>query len=440
MRARIYMTMIAVLVGCTTTEPTTTTDEQGVAELRIDAALIPGVSRVSVTSDGVSQDLPLNDATGTFDGTLFLSSGSHSLVARAFSDAALVGQSAPVSVGISPAAITRVVLRVLDVTGGAPQEFGPLLDSLVYPTTAQAGSPVTFTLSAVVPGGDPLTYAWSSSCADSTFSAPGAATTTWVKPDAGACTIVVNASVHGFTLVQSFVIAVFPAGTGLGAASVSAVFVSAPSMQLELPEVGCFVAPSGNASCPQSLASPDVTSYTAIVTSWGGSTPGTLELSDDCGGTFGTTTRNSDSATGFWLPPVAGGLCVLTAHAVSGDGVSSTFRAAIFTHAGTPATAPPPLLFANTSSCQLADPPASCGFASRGDFRFISISVSLPGGHPGTLTASDSCFGPLPVANYFSAFPFWNIPASAGSSCTMTVRATTLEGSSTEFSGTYTVF
>jgi hypothetical protein len=40
--------------------------------------------------------------------------------------------------------------------------------------------------------------------------------------------------------------------------------------------------------------------------------------------------------TGFWLPPVAGGVCILAARAVSGDGLSRTVAAAILVPAGTP--------------------------------------------------------------------------------------------------------
>ncbi|HMG53153.1 MAG TPA: hypothetical protein VK601_06720, partial [Kofleriaceae bacterium] len=59
---------------------------------------------------------------------------------------------------------------------------------------------------------------------------------------------------------------------------------------------------------------------------------------------------------------------------------------------------------------------------------------------PGKLTVSDSCFGSLPVRDFSSFTALWTIPDTAPSSCTTTVHATTLEGSSAERAGTYTVF
>ena len=105
MRALQALIISIAVAGCAAErlEPLAT-DQQGVAELRID----PGprftqVSRVSVTSDGTMLDLPFNGATGTFDGTMFLPTGSHTLVAQAFFGTTLVGESSPVSVEIGRA-------------------------------------------------------------------------------------------------------------------------------------------------------------------------------------------------------------------------------------------------------------------------------------------------------------------------------------------------
>ena len=59
------------------------------------------------------------------------------------------------------------MLRILDTTDQTSM-FGPIFDSLAFPTSVQAGEPGTFALSVVAPGGDQVLYAWSSDCAEST--------------------------------------------------------------------------------------------------------------------------------------------------------------------------------------------------------------------------------------------------------------------------------
>jgi hypothetical protein len=163
-----------------------------------------------VESGTQSQDLMLNPATGTFDGTLTLPPGMQILVARAFSNDTLVGQSPPTPVDIQAGTVTVVMIRILDLTPEAPPLYGPIFDALSHPTSAEAGSPVTFMISVVAPAGDPVSYSWTSDCSDSTFSVQ-AATTNWSKATKGTCSIRVVATSNGQSVMQSFVIVVFAA-------------------------------------------------------------------------------------------------------------------------------------------------------------------------------------------------------------------------------------
>src|SRR5262249_43645061 len=108
-RACVCNLIVAVMmVGCTTTNTELDTDHQGI-ELHVDPRpfLTVPITRVSVEAAGQTQDLALNPATGTFDGTLFLPAGMQSLVARAFGGDMLVGQSQPTPVQVTPGTITR---------------------------------------------------------------------------------------------------------------------------------------------------------------------------------------------------------------------------------------------------------------------------------------------------------------------------------------------
>ena len=420
---------------------------QGRTEFRIDARALldANITQVNVESGGQSQDLVLNYGTNTYDGTMLLPAGPQSLVARAFSGSTLVGASNPTGVTVQAGQVLHVDMRILDLTGAAPPVYGPILDSLAFPTTAQATTPVTFTASVVAPAGDPVSYGWSSSCPDSTFSAPTSATTTWSKPAQGACTIMVSAFSNGYGISQNFGIVVFPAGSASGGVDVSASFIAAPSLYLSLPEAGCYLGPSGgNSSCYVAMASPSVASYSVSVTNWGGSTPGSLTVSDNCGGHFGTAYNNPESRSGNWLPPVGAGVCILTANAVNGDGIVSSLSAAILVRAGTPATAQPPSIYGQLSPgyyCPFdssSPTPTDCGVIPAGVQMVLYSGVSWADGHPGSVTLLDDCNGGLTQpSNAYSFSSVWNLPSAPGQICTLTVRGTSLQGSTKDASVRY---
>jgi hypothetical protein len=450
-RACLCTLIISVFaVGCITGHPDVLgTDRQGVAELHVDAGplLAASITRVTIEAADQTQDLALNPTTGTFDGTLFLPAGMQRLVARAFAGDMIVGQSQPTAVEVTAGIVTRVLLRILDLTGSPAQVFGPILDSLSFPTTTDAGTTVTFAISVIAPLGDPVTYAWSSDCMDATFTAPSAPTTGWSKAAQGTCTITVTATSNGFTIAQSFGIVVFPAGANFGAVGVSTTFITAPSVVLGMFAVSCNVGLFSDGSCPGTIASPTASDYRGAVFNWGGSTPGTFDVSDSCGGRFGTSSRWIDGVSGFWLPPVGGGLCFLTAHAVNGDGLATTVTAAVLTRPGTAATARPPRPFVVFQESNFGCPfgssasPTDCGPFQTGSQRSLSGQVSWDDGHPGSVTITDDCVGPRPDASdagfFFSAS--WLAPDMPGATCTTTVRATNLEGVSTEVAARYHV-
>lgn len=444
MRTKVYALCLCVLgvlaAACTGTQPESAGNlRQGVAEFRIESGvgeLAATITRVTVeAATGETEDLTANN-DGTFSGLLFLPAGPQSVVARAFSSSGLVGESHPVAVEIQPNVVTRIRLRILDLTGGGAT-FGPILDSLTFPTVAQTSVAVTLALSVIAPGGDPVSYAWTSDCADSTFDPPDAATTSWSRPTQGACVISVVATSHGLSLSQTFSIVVFPAEVTNGAVDATGELIAAPVLGLSFPGFDCDVLHGGaNSSCPRTVSSPEIRTYTLSTFDWGRSTPGTLELSDNCGGRFGFTTRDQNFLEGAWLPPAGGGLCLLTGRAVSGIGAVGTVTAAILTRPGAPATSGTPqlsvLLSDSFSSCSFGnnDPsmPRTCSAKSRGAFVSVRSAPRYPDGHAGSIDVTDDCGGGHTEVSAGFFDRGWTVTGVAGTLCTVTVHATSLEG------------
>jgi len=169
---------------------------------------------------------------------------------------------------------------------------------------------------------------------------------------------------------------------------------------------------------------------------------GTLELSDNCGGRFGTSFRQGGVVLGNWLPPVGSGLCILTERAVNGDGVASTLSAAILVHAGSaPAPTQPPSiafagLFTNQTSFSFSDAssPTNIGQIPVGASLIVvgpaQGAVDWRDGLPGTLAITDDCAGAQPDPGSVSSFQSapWNVPDLPGRTCTVTLQATNLQG------------
>lgn len=444
MRICLFTAVACMLAAaCTTDHPDSTgAARQGLAEIQVDAGLLGpfGITRVTAEAAGVSQDLVLNEDLGSlaFTGIIILPAGTQTLVVSAFAGDTKIGQSQPTPVEVVGGVVTRVFLRILDLRASGAPSYGPILDSLSFPTTTEVGTTATFAISVVAPVGDPITYAWTSDCADATFTAPDAATTGWSKAAPGVCTINVQATSNGFTVARSFLIIVFPANAS-GALDVVADFVTAPSLGLRMGSVGCFDFQAENSSCPTPIASPDTSSYDVEVFNWGLGSPGTFEVSDNCGGRFGATFRGLGSESGSWLPPVGGGVCIVTARAVSDLGAVATRSRAIFVRPGTvPVTQPPAITVLLDNVCLLTADTVDCGSVFGGRRRSLFGSVDWLDGLPGSLTVEDSCAGPQPVPGTRFISNAWTVPNVAGT-CITTVHATNLQGASSEVSAQYQV-
>ena len=385
MRA-ISGSMIACLVvaGCAATDPSLP-EAYGRAELRVDLATsFSEITRVTIEAAGESHDLVKSSLDLTFGGTIGLPPGMQLLVAHAFAGDQPVGDSNPTPVDIETGALSRVSLFILDRSTGGQPAFGPLFESLTYPMSVAAGSSVTFTASAVSPAHDLVTYGWASSCTDSIFSSPQGAMTSWTRPTTGTCAVTVTASSGGLTAVRDFSIVVFQGGDpGDGAVSVIASFVPAPFVTLALSSersLPCNVSPAErNASCADPVASPDPVFFNASADTGFGSTP--MTMTDDCGGRVGAVFQDAGTLNGAWLPPVAGGLCILTVRAVHRLGSVGILSVAVVALPGTPASSQPPrisaTLTAGSSTCTLSPTPGDCGGLVAGTGAMLLGNISF---------------------------------------------------------------
>ena len=456
MRSRLC-TIIACLAiaSCTEQSADLAAERQGIAELRVDAASLSeaNVTRVVVQRGEETQELVRNNATGNYDGAILLAPGPQTLVARAFFLAALVGVSNPVTVDVTPGGVNRVILRIRDLTSNTP-EFGPVLDSLTFPTSVSAETIATFAMSAISPTHDPITYQWSSDCTDSTFTAPDAAQTGWSKPSQGSCQIDVVATSNDYSIKQRFVIVVFSGADG--AAAVNGVFVTAPQvvfhletsdsqMRTQICETGNFSV--SNHSCSITVSAPDTLYFRMSFFSagWGrNSTPGDVTLSDDCGGHFARNVGTDDLVDGLWMPPAAGGLCILTVRAINGDGISTSVPAAVLTRPGTIPDTRPPEMFASLGTCDFSsrqDTPQDCGeFAANSELG-LAVGFSWRDSRSGIVTVTDDCGGGQfhqfhsPDIAVFGRT--WTTSNAPGTTCHVTVTATNLEGVTATAAATY---
>jgi len=442
----VFLSACLLLVGCTANAPDTMSEaHQGIAEVHVAApGFVAAITRVTVDAGGQTQDLVLDPMDGSFNGSLLLPAGPQTVVARAFAGDVLAGASNPVTVAVQASVATRITLRIIDLRVDQPV-FGPIFDSSVVPSSASAGVPVVFSVSVVAPAGDPVDYQWASTCADSVFSAPTAASTSWSSASPGSCRIDLTATSNGFSISQSFVVVVFAAGAQNGALTVDGEFIAAPALSLVLSELGCAASSGGgsfgNASCSTTTAQPAVTTVVVSVLGWGLSTPGPITVTDNCGGRIGFEFGGDSFAEYAWLPPVAGGVCIVTVQAVNGDGAVGSASLAVLVRPGTPATSSPPLINAGTDTCFFSSssgPSTTCFPVVAGSSQNLFAGVDYRDGHPGTLTVSDDCGGGILASTSASSIrQIWRLPSTPGALCTLTVTATSLEGTTSVVQGMY---
>jgi hypothetical protein len=429
-------------LGCTAEEPARDLTE-GRAALHIElAGAVGDITRVTVQAADRSAELVFDSVGNSYDGTIVLPSGAQTLVARAFAEDTLVGASEPLPIEVQAGTITPVTIRILDLTS-EPSSYQPVFQSLMFPTTVAQGARATFSISVIAPDGDPITYAWSSSCAESAFSDPAAATTDWSSPSEGTCTIDVVVQSDGFQVAQRFSITVLSSGQPpSGGVDVTGVFVPRPRAQFTVSTVDCL-APNEDLLCKSAISSPDAGAYQVTVFDWG-ALPGAIELSDSCGGRFGTFARTFDGVRGFWRPSVQAGVCLLTARVTNSAGVVSTLAPAVIVRDGVSPTAQAPsinstLRIPGNGACSLrsSTPTAACGSTRSGQIVSLSLSFS-PGDHEGSVVVTDDCAGPLPQADGVFSMA-WAVPAIAPRTCTVTIQVTNLAGLTGQASGQYQI-
>jgi len=84
---------------------------------------------------------------------------------------------------------------------------------------------------------------------------------------------------------------------------------------------------------------------------------------------------------------------------------------------------------------------SDCGPASAGSLLSLYGSISWADGLPGTITLTDDCNGGLtPPNNAYSFNSSWSLPPTTGQLCTLTLRATSLQGSMSEASARVMLF
>jgi hypothetical protein len=257
----------------------------------------------------------------------------------------------------------------------------------------------------------------------------------------------VTATSNGLSATESFTIVVFPAGSNSGAADVDGVFVSAPVIDIGMAygNEWCGINPySPNASCSRPIASPEYADFTMYV-SWGNSGPGTITVSDTCGGATGISYQDMYSVAGRWRPPVLAGVCFVSVQAVNSEGVVANLSAAIAVRDGTPPVVSPPgfsvEVYHSQGSCSgsSGNPPPSCGPILAGDTAYMTVSLNWLDGYPGSVVVTDSCGGTNTLNRSWASYweGYWYVPVQPGSTCTLSVQATNLEGFSSQVDATF---
>jgi hypothetical protein len=183
--------------------------------------------------------------------------------------------------------------------------------------------------------------------------------------------------------------------------------------------------------------------YDVSISNWGNSTAGTIDVSDNCGGRFGTSYQRTDLIAGNWLPPVQAGVCIIRARAVNGDGVAATLSVAVLVHEGTPRTASPPQFQMNLygpTNCSLSstNSPVTCPPVTPGAVLNTNGNVNWLDGLPGSVSVTDDCGGTFTRSSSDTSriYGTWSSPAPSGTTCTLTVQVTNLEGVTSQAVGT----
>ena len=309
---------------------------------------------------------------------------------------------------------------------------------MTHPLSTVANQPTALSATVVDPDGQPVNVSWSSDCLDGQFTDPESATTEWTKSTQGTCTISMTASDGELTTVDSFKVVVFGEGANTGAVDVNGVFVAAPNIYLNLgaPNAFCDVFTGAvDGTCSGEIASPEVASLNAFV-EWGFSEPGTVEVSDNCGGSLQLFGQDPFFLGGEWRPPTGQTVCLISVRASTPEGVSSEVSAAILVRDGQPP--PPPAgaqieanFFHGGGSCflPLGETLVDCPQMQVDDIGFLDATVDWGGQPPGFVEVFDSCGGEfLILDNQDPFFVHAEWLTSQPGDCELRLRAVQIDG------------
>lgn len=298
----------------------------GQAAVSVSALTLPSsITVISLEAQpaNVTRDLTYNATTGKFSGSIMLPVGVQTLTARAYAGSLLVGQGTATAT-IVAGQTASVAMKILDATTPAPMADVPpaitvLSASSVQPTVGDA---VTLSVSAADANGDPLSYAWTSTCTTGAFSSTTSAQTTWTSTSTGVCTITVTVTANGKSASQQ--VDITGLDLGVGAASIEGSYIRSPQISYfnaYASGIDCASYPGGSPMCSNTCPPGNALSVYASFslgepTSTDGGTTGAhqVSFSDNCGGTWGTVSPSTGVyATSSWTSPAAPAVCVLTA-------------------------------------------------------------------------------------------------------------------------------
>lgn len=304
------------------------THEAGHANVSI-SAMTSSQAITSITIEAqpanIIRDLAYNKTAATFSGSLMLPAGTQTLTARAYVDTQAVGQGAA-TVTIVAGQTASVFLKILDTSAPTPMpDSSPGIVALVLSTTRPTvGQPVTMSVSAADPNGDPLSYAWTSNCTSGSFSTTSSADTTWTNTAVGVCTVTATVTAKGKSASQQVDIVTLDVASGV--ATVEGSYVSAPIISHTTASGSGFSCSryhsDSDATCLQSLSPGQVIQIASYFTfgeppsADGGTGSIDVTLTDNCGGPMlhlnASTLSMGNSAHTSWTAPSTPAVCVLT--------------------------------------------------------------------------------------------------------------------------------
>jgi hypothetical protein len=428
---------LLLMGGCVEPEASET---MGTARVRIEASRTDDyeITRVTVTAEGGFETELVREGNSGFVGTLALPAGPNTLVGEAFVFDELVGTSAPVPVEIQGGLVTAATIRILDITGGRDIGHSPIVLSLTHPLSTVVNQPAMLAISAVDPDNDPISATWFSECGDAVLSSPNDFVTDFTPLTAGTCRVHVTVSDGALSVTKSFNIVAFDEDAAGGAVDLDGAFVSAPQLSLDIytESYSCSVySESADGTCAGSVSAP-TRPYVSTFVNWGNAVPGTIEITDNCGGQYRFPYTDPNFFQAEWLPPIDETVCLITARAVSGDGLFNQITAALLVRAGEP---PPPAdiqafvqLYHNDGDCILSsgESAVDCPAIRAGNPALLLVDMFWDSAVPGVIDVRDNCGGELllHVSDPFVLQADWLAPFTPEQQCTIQVEAQSADG------------